>query len=462
MSHIVIVGGGISGLTLAESIRTLLPAHRLTVLESSLHAGGNIVTQSAEGYRVEGGPNGFLDNKPGTIRLCERLGIRDRLIAASEGSRKNRYVWWKDRLRALPGSLGSFLRTDLLSVRGKVNLLAESYRKRPPGLRGDESVTEFARRRGGKEVAALFADMMVTGIHGGDPDRLSAASAFPRLTMMERDFGSVFRGMGKLARIRKAEAIAKGEPAPVNGRMWSFEGGLQTLTDALSERLRDNLRTSASVSTIRRTPSGYELAVGDETIAADRVILACPSWAAAKMTAAMDSELSIALDAISYNRIAVVAIGYRKEDVPGSFDGFGYIAPGKSKRDVLGVQWCSSIFPGRAPEGHVLWRALCGGVHRMEMLDWSDGELIEAVHREMSLAMGVRGRPTFSRVVRWPRAIPQYNVGHADRVARIEAAVGRFAGLHIAGNSYYGVALNDCTESAARLGEEIARISTPV
>ena len=238
--------------------------------------------------------------------------------------------------------------------------------------------------------------------------------------------------------------------------MWSFEGGLQVLIDTLAGHLHDCVRTSAKVEAIRKTATGYELALPGETIQADRVILACPSWAAAAMTQSMDRELSQALEAIVFNRIAVVALGYRQADAPGSFDGFGYIAPGKSRRDVLGVQWCSSIFPGRAPEGHVLWRALCGGVHRAEMLDWTDGELTEAVHREMVQSMRVRAEPVFSRVVRWPKAIPQYDIGHADRLARIEAAVGRYAGLHVAGNSYYGVALNDCTENAARLAEAIA------
>ncbi len=469
MPHVVIVGGGLSGLSVALRLRQAAGGITVSVLEGEPRPGGNVGTEEHGGFRVERGPNGFLDRTPAVPELCRDLGLADRLVPASEGARKNRYLFLGGRLRRLPrGPLG-LLASPLLSARGKWQLLTEPFRRagragsvsdRSPGSPPpDESVAEFVTRRAGKEAADVFADALVTGIHGGDPAILSVAAAFPRLPVMEREAGSVFRGFLRAARRRKREARERGEPAPGPTRMWSFREGLQVLIDSLAESLGPVLKTGVRVTGVSASASVSPWKVygeGTRAWSADAVVLACPAYEQAAILADLDPRLADEAAAIPYNRIAVVALGYREADCPGAPDGFGYIAPQNTRRDVLGVQWCSSIFPGRAPPGFVLWRALCGGVHRAEVVDWDDDTLVRAVHEELKLAMGVRGSPAFVRVVRWPAAIPQYVIGHLDRLARIDALAAQHPGLFLTGNAYRGVAMADCVEQAGLVAAKVA------
>jgi protoporphyrinogen/coproporphyrinogen III oxidase len=455
--RIVIVGAGLTGLALAFRARHLLPRAVIHLLEQRDRPGGNIWTEYREGFRVEAGPNGFLDSKPTTLHLCRNLDLGSRLIAGSEGSRKNRYVFWNGKLQALPGSLWGFATSRLLSVKGKFNVLWEKYRKRPRDLNRDESVAEFVRRRAGNEAAELFADAMVTGIHGGDPEQLSMKAAFPRVTQFERDHGSVMRGMTHASRVRRRKAEARGEPYSPP-QMWSFRMGLRTMVERLHDEIGGSLRLRARIRKVEYVESSRHWEVygeGQERWRADHLVLACPAYEQAALLGDLDPVLSEELSAIRYNRIAVVALGFERSDCPGDLDGFGYIAPQRLKRDVLGVQWCSSIFPERAPEGYVLWRALCGGVQRQEMVDWDDDRLAKAVYEELKLAQGVRGEPVFRHIVRWPRAIPQYLIGHSERVERIEARNAKYPNLHLTGNAFKGVAMNDCVEQGDRIAMAI-------
>ena len=412
------------------------------MLEPHGRPGGNVDTEDHRGFRVETGPNGYLDRTPFLPRLVRDLGLADRAVAASEGSRKNRFLFIGNHLRKLPrGPLG-LLTTPLLSLRGKWQLLTEPWRKRSADLPADESVAAFVARRAGREAAVVFADALVTGIHGGDAAELSVAATFPRLPVIEREAGSIVRGFRRAARQRKEDARARGEPPPGPQRMWSFHDGMRVLIDGLVEALGPCIKTGMRVQSISESASVSPWKVygtGRQVWSADAVVLTCPALEQAEILVELDEELANEVAGITYNRIAVVALGYRQADCPGSLDGFGYIAPQNTRRDVLGVQWCSSIFPGRAPDNCVLWRTLCGGVHRAEMVDWDDATLAKAVHAEIVLAMGVRGEPIFRRIIRWQRAIPQYVIGHLDRLARIEALAARHSGLFLGGNAYRGV-----------------------
>lgn len=455
MAHIVIVGGGLSGLSAAFRLKQLAPDHTVTVLETHGRPGGNIGTEDHRDFRVETGPNGFLDRTPFVARLVRDLGLDDRLIAASEGSRKNRYLFVNNKLQKLPRGPFELIFTPLLSLRGKWQLFTEPWRKTLPEIPKEESVAAFVARRAGQQAADIFADALVTGIHGGDPAQLSVAAAFPRLPVMEREAGSIMRGFIRAGRQKKKEAKDRGDPPPGPQKMWSFREGLRVLVEGLVEALGPSIKTGITVKSI--SDSGSLAAwkvhgIGKQAWNADAVVLTCPAYEQAGILEGLDSQLAREVAEIPYNRIAVVSLGYHRADCPGALDGFGFIAPQNTRRDVLGVQWCSSIFPDRAPEGYVLWRALCGGVHRGEMLDWDDATLARAVHEEIKLAMGVRGEPIFRRIIRWPRAIPQYVVGHLDRVARIDALAAKYPGLFLGGNAYRGVAMGDCAEQ----GELIA------
>lgn len=445
-SRIVVVGGGLSGLAAAVRIRAAVPDSAVTVLEERPTPGGNVRTIVRDGFVVEAGPNGFLDNNPATIELCRDVGIRDRLIAASDGSRKNRFLYLNDQLQKLPSSPTGILTSPVLSLRGRLQLLGEPIRRRKKSVPADESVAAFATRRFGKETADTFVDALVTGIQGGDPERLSLRAAFPRLAQFEAEAGSVFRGVLRSKKDRIGPT-----------RMWSFRDGMQTLTNTLAGTLGDSLVCGVAVKRVGKAGFGWRVECdGDGTYDADVVVLTVPAYRQAAMLEPMDTNLAREVSGIPYNRIAVVALGYREADAPHRPDGFGYIAPQRTRRDVLGVQWCSQIFPGRSPPGCVLWRALCGGVHRGDVCDWSDEVLTRAVHEEMKRVMGVVGEPVFREIVRWPRAIPQYEIGHLDRLARIESIRTRHPGLFLGGNAYRGIAVNDCSRQGGEVATGVA------
>jgi oxygen-dependent protoporphyrinogen oxidase len=451
MPVVVVVGSGISGLTLAFRLGRLRPDADVVVLEKESFVGGTIRTEAADGYRVEAGPNGFLDNKPAVLDLCRELGLQDRLLPASEVAGRNRFLFLDGRLRQLPTGLLPFLRTDLLSWSAKYALLTERFRRRGPDV-VDESVDVFARRRVGAEVSETLVDAFVTGIHAGDPQLLSVRAAFPRLAAFERDHGSITRGF--LADRRSRQAAGK----RASGGMWSFADGLQSLTDTLRSRLKQPPRTGTAATVVRRTADRWEVRdVSGKAWPADAVVLACPAYEQSALLGEIDSELAALVGGIPYNRVAVVALGFRTEDVPTRLDGFGYLSPQRNRRDVLGVQWCSSIYPRhRAPAGMVLLRALCGGWNRPEVLDWDDDRLAAAVRAELRQALRVEAAPVFRRIVRWRCAIPQYQLGHLDRVARAEGRAIAHPGLFLGGNAYRGIALPDCVEQAGILASRVA------
>ncbi len=459
--RVVIVGAGISGLGLAYRLNQLLPAAEITVLEQRDRPGGTMWTERRDGFQVEIGPNGFLDNKSSTTALCRALGLGDRLVPASDAAERNRYLFLDGKLRRLPNSGGSFLRSDLLSWRGKLSVFLERFRPQRTE-RADESIDAFVRRRAGSEAAEVLADALVTGIHAGDPTLLSVRAAFPRLATLEEQYGSVLKGLAGSARQRRAEAAARGEPYRRAGRMWSFREGLRLAIETLCERLPSKPLLGVAVQCVRRAADALAQKTvwtvygeGQDRWPADAVVLTCPAPQQAALLADLDGELARKIEAIPYNRIAVAALGYRRSDVPFPLDGFGFIAPQRTRRDLLGVQWCSSIFPERAPPGLVLLRAMCGGWNRAEVVDWDDAHLLRAVRNEVRLAMGIEAEPVFHHIVRWERAIPQYHLGHLERVAGIEERITRYPGLFLGGNAYHGVAVNDCTEQAVILAAQL-------
>jgi oxygen-dependent protoporphyrinogen oxidase len=363
-----------------------------------------------------------------------------------------------NRLKRLPDSFLSFLRTDLLSWKGKWDIAMERFRP-ARSENGDESIDAFVRRRAGREAAEVLADGLVTGIHAGDPKLLSVRAAFPRLAAMEARYGGVLVGFGQIARERRREAARLHQPKPEPRRMWSLRQGLRVLIEALADQIPQRPHLGVGVRRLEKTPSGW-IVQGDglDRWEAQTVVLACPAPEQAQLLADLDPALSERIAGIAYNRVAVVALGYRQMDVPLKPDGFGFIAPERLRRDILGVQWCSSIFPERAPEDMLLFRALCGGWHRPEIIDYDDQRLLAAVHAELRVAQGITAEPAFQQIIRWPRAIPQYHLGHLEHVADIEKLAARHAGLLLAGNCYHGIALNDCTEQAVLLARRIAEI----
>lgn len=447
--RVVVVGAGISGLsaafTLQQAARARGAALHLTVLEGASEPGGHARTCQADGFLVEAGPNGFLDKSPEARALVEALGLTARLVEARRDARR-RFVLRHGRLCLVPDSPASLLTSPVLSLRGRLRVLGEPFVRSTSD--GDETVFEFARRRIGEEAAEALVDTAVAGISAGDSRELSIAAQFPLMCAMERDHGSLVRAMFA----RRRSGI--GPP-----RLVSFDTGMGTLTGELAARLGNSLRLSARVHAIGRLAGEWRVQVeGGEAIAADHVLVAAPACAAAPMLRDLDAPLSAALDAIPYAGLAVVSLGFRTADVPRPLDGYGYLIARSEHLATLGVLWESSIFPERAPAGHVLLRVMLGGSRRPEVLEWTRDALAQAARAELAPVLGITAEPVYQSVTTWPRAIAQYTGGHIERRAAIAAHVERHPGLAVCGTSYDGVSFADAIASGVRAGERLTAL----
>ncbi len=460
-TRVAIVGGGISGLSTAFRIRQRLPEAELLVLEAGERLGGSMATRQVSGYRIETGPNGFLDNKPHTLELVRDLGLEDRLLPA-DASSKIRYLFLDGRLVPLPTSPPGFLLSSVLPWHAKLRVLLEPWRPVGPG---DETLAEFGRRRLGKAVVERLLDPFVAGIFAGAPQQLSVAAAFPAVKALEQEYGSLIRGMRARARARRrgGEAVA-GSPAGgatgPSGHLHSFKEGMGELVAALEGRLGESVLRSVRVREVRRVGEAFEVHCEDgRSERVDAVVSAAPAFRAAEYLRPLSEPLAEALSAIPYAAVAVVATGFKREDFDHPLCGFGFICPSREQRRILGVLFTSSIYPGhRAPEGRVLLRTMVGGVRAPELVSLPDEALVELVREEHCVTMGVRwGEPEVVEIVRWPRGIPQYEVGHLERVARIEALCAEVGGLFVTGNHQRGVGVNDCVRDAGRIAEAVHR-----
>ncbi|MFN2323773.1 MAG: protoporphyrinogen oxidase [Trueperaceae bacterium] len=462
MNRVAVVGGGLAGLATAHALLRLRPELDVVVLEAAGVPGGNVRTSVQDGYTFDWGPNGFLANVPETLVLAGELGIESQLRPAADAAAQ-RFLYRDGGLRALPTSPGSFLRSELLSLPGKLRALSEPLLARP--VRREETVFDFAARHFGFEAARVFAGAFVAGITAGDPRELSLDALFPRLRKLEATHGSLLRGMAA------ARRAARGSPAPAgsgdakrDGRLTTFEGGVQTLIDALATELGARLRTGAQAVVLRdavgREGSGavVELA-GGEALEVDAVVLATPAFAAADLLAHDVPDAAAALATIRYVGVAVVALGYDRIDVARPLDGFGFLAPRGEGVRSLGVLWSSSTFPDQAPPGKVALRAIAGGALDPGFVALSDEDALAAVRRDLERTMGIVAEPESVKIVRWPRGIPQFGLGHRERVATARAALAkRRPNVVLAGNYLDGVGLNDVVRSAQAAAERIAGV----
>lgn len=453
MSRVVIVGGGIAGLSIAHALVTDPAAAgvTVTVLERGERPGGHIRTEHAAGFVCEWGPNGFLDNAPATLALVKALGLEAYLQPSDDRARR-RFIFRNGVLHPLPGGPLDFLRSRLLSWPAKLRLAAEPLSRRRPD--GDETIHGFASRRIGREAADVLIDAMVSGVFGGDARALSLRACFPRMYEMERDHGGLFRAM--LARRRRhprrnGEAI--GEPL---GRLTSFVGGAETLVRALVARLGPVVRTRAAVRAIVPSGGRYGVRLADETtIDADVVVFAGGAGATARLVREFEAPLADVLEEMPTAPMAVVALGYAAARLARPLDGFGFLIPRSEGLRTLGVLWDSSVYPGRAPNGHVLLRAMIGGATDPGVLALDDASLVSVVRADLQTTMGVHVVPDLVRVFRHAHGIPQYTVGHLDRLARAEARLEHWPGLLLAGNAYRGVAINACIAEASGVAAQV-------
>jgi oxygen-dependent protoporphyrinogen oxidase len=463
MLEVLIIGGGITGLTVAHAAGLAESSKPCEIWESTGRLGGTIGTDRVDGYSVDWGPNGFLDREPLTLNLVDQIGLKNMLEPANSKS-EDRFIVKHGRLHPVPFSPAKILATGLLRPLEKARIFCEPL---IPARRddADESVFDFAARRIGRAAAETFVDPMVSGIHGGLARELSLPSCFPIMREMEVRYGGLVKALIakqlEKRRARAASGTAKkksGGPAGPSGHLTSFRSGLDVIVQRMEGRLRPMIRTDRSVVRVRRTAESWEIV--DQkglTARARKLVIACPTYAAASFMNDFDEDLANAFDSIPYAPIIVVATGHRREDVKHPLDGFGFLIPRSQGMRTLGSIWTSSIFTERAPEGYVQFRSMLGGAGDPSILELSDDQLWQTLRNELNPLIGIRNDPAFMRIYRWERGIPQFKMGHRERRARLERKIAGHPGLYVAGNAYYGVGLNDCVKIAYRVAERIAK-----
>lgn len=462
--HFVVVGGGISGLSAAYQLqskaREASQSLRLTLVEAEPRLGGKLLTERHDDLIIEAGPDSFLSSKPAATELCEQLGIEQELVGTTQ-SGGGTYILRSGRLEPLPEGitmlvptkLKPLLSSRLLSPWGKLRMGLDFF-VAPRRDSGDESVGQFVRRRLGSEAFERMAQPLLSGIYAGDADQLSLLATFPRLRDTELKYGSLTKGM--LAQRRQAKQSRPSSPR--RSAFLSLRGGLGALIDALGSALEDvDVRLGVALASIERSDSGHyvlSLASG-ETLVADGVVMAIPAFAAAQLLKPFDDVLANVLRQIPYISTATITMAYRKEDVTSHGAGRGFVIPKIENRELTAVTWVTNKFPGRAPDDVALVRAFVGRAGRQEVVDLPDDEMIRLIRTELKQILGLDADPIHTEVFRWRNALPQYVIGHLDRVRQIDERMERIPGIRLAGAAYRGVGIPDCIQSGRTAATEL-------
>ena len=417
----LIVGAGITGLSLALRLQEQGKDYR--VLEARDEAGGNIRSRREEGFLYDLGPNTLLVRDAQVDALLQTLPLEE--IRANPLARR-RFVLNR---RHQPVALGpkALLGGSLLSARARLRLLGEPFRA---SAQAEESVAAFVRGRLGPEVLDWMVDPFVSGVFAGDPEQLSLPASLPRLAEMEQEHGSLL-----LAGLRRKKASLK-------SRLISFAGGMQDLPRAIAKDLGGNLRCNSAVTAIQRTANGWHVTSTTGDWETQRLFLCLPTDAILRIAPANAADLHARLAEIAYPQVATLALGFARQQIQHPLDGFGLLIPRRLQIPTLGALFSSTLFPARAPSGQVLLTVFLGGAQ--EKLPRED-QLVAQALNDLSPILGIHGEPKFQRVQIWPRAIPQYHLGHADRIAAIDAVTARdWPGVSLLGNWRGGIALGDC------------------
>ncbi|HET9024548.1 MAG TPA: protoporphyrinogen oxidase [Burkholderiaceae bacterium] len=451
-TDVLVIGAGLSGLVTAY--RAKRAGLGVAVFEAGSRPGGVIGSERRAGALFERGPNSGLDTTPLINAMLDDLGIRgERVDGSAESSR--RYVVRGGRLVALPMSPGAFLRTPLFSFGAKLRLFAEPFIGRAsPDV--EESIAQFVRRRLGQEFLDYAIEPFVAGIYAGDPAILSVPAAFPRLHALEQQYGGLIKGAILGARQRKKSA-EKGKNAASS---FSFREGMQTLTDALA-RAVGHVDCEVKVRRVERRPDGLFTVSGERfgmvfERQARAVVVATPAYAAASIVQSIAPAAAQALSEIPYPPVTVVASAYKRREILHPLDGFGFLAPAKERPAVLGTLFSSTMFENRAPSEIAVLTTFVGGRRNPELATAGDAEVRAAVQSELARLLGAAAEPMWSEITRWARAIPQYTMGHLQRIARAEEAERAAPGLYFCANYRGGVSIGDCVKAGHATAERVA------
>lgn len=464
-NRVVVIGGGLSGLTAAYRINERARAARrpvdVVVIEARDRVGGAIWTERTKGFTLEGGPDSFITNKPWALELCKSLGMGDQIIE-TDASHRRSFVVRDGKLYPVPegfvlmapNRLGPILTTPILSLRGKLRLLMDLVLPRKADD-SDESLASFVRRRLGREALDRLVQPLVGGIYTADPKELSVRATLPQFPEMERKYGSLIRGgMRQSRQVRWAERHASGARY---GMFVSLADGMDTLPRALVNALPPgSVRKNSAVRRLTRNePNSAWLVdlLDGPPIEADAVVLTTEAHASARLLDGVDSSLALQLRSIPYASSAIVNICYRRDQVSHPLDGFGAVVPATENRSILAVSFLSVKFPSRAPAGTVAMRVFVGGATQHELFERDDEAIKTIVRAELYDLLGAKGEPLLIDVARHARAMPQYTLGHMERVEVIKRQVDRHHRLFLAGNAYEGVGIPDAVRAAETAAE---------
>ena len=459
-NRIVVIGGGLSGLSVAHWLTRRCPSYitpnMVQLLEARDRVGGAIWTNSHQGFTLEGGADSFITNKPAAIDLCRELGLSGHLIE-TDSSRRRSFVVRNGKLLHVPEGfvmmapkqIWPVLASPLLSVRGKIRFLMERFVPRRDNS-SEESLATFVRRRFGREVLDRLVQPLVGGIYTADPNELSIDATLPQFPEMERQFGSLIHGAIQNARLSRTSDLTSSGAR--YGLFLSLDEGMQLLPRTLASSLPPGcLQTGTPVRRLVRSELDnswrVELLDGG-TISARVVVLATEAHASARLLDACNPILAQHLRSIPYASSVVVNIAYKRDAVKHSLNGFGAVVPAIEGRSILAVSFTSMKFPLRAPTDSVLLRVFLGGALQPDLVDLDDSAITNIVERELEELLGTQGRPLFVDISRHVRAMPQYTLGHQTRISAIREQLILHPGLFLTGNAFDGVGIPDCIRGA--------------
>jgi oxygen-dependent protoporphyrinogen oxidase len=468
MTRIAIIGGGISGLAAAfalEEHRRAGASVDYVLYESSANPGGILRTDRVDGCIVEAGPDSFITEKLWAADLCRAVGLGDQLIGSNDSDRKT-YIFTRGRLVEMPDGLMFMVPTRILptglsplfSLRTKL-LMTQELLHPPRAVDHDESVASFVERHYGREMVERVADPLLSGVYGGEAANLSVRAVLPRFAEMERTHGSLGRAM-LAARKNARKKTAGGDRRPAPTLFTSLKNGMQQLTETVVSRLtRSSLRTNAPVISIQPEAGGWLVSAGLQSDQFDSVILALPAPAAAQVLRMASGELAAELAAIPYSSSITVGLGYGRDVRQSLPAGFGFLVPRSEGKRLLAATFVHNKFPHRAPDDRALLRCFFAGAKAEDIWQLSDDRIVEIVRHELQQILGpikgLRAAPLFARVYKWKSAMAQYNVGHLDRLERIERLRQNLPGLALAGNAYSGIGVPDCIRSGREAAKQL-------
>jgi len=463
MKRLVVVGGGIAGLAAAyfamEKAKKIGESISLKLLDEKDRLGGCILTEKVDDFIIEGGPDCFLSEKPWALALCEKLGLGDRILNTNENRRV--FILSDGKLHELPEgfmlmvptSFLPFIKSSLISWPGKIRMAMDLFIPKKASDE-EESLAEFVRRRLGEEALEKIAEPLVAGIHAGTPETMGLKSSFPRFLQIEEEYGSLIRGM--LARRKMALQWQK-KAEPKKTMFLTLKDGLGEWIECLKEKIgEERIGLKKKVVGLRRTEKGdYDIRLSDgASLETDSVILATSSFTAAKIVEKMDVKLSKILLTIPYVSSATVSLAYRRSQVHHPLDAFGFIIPRTEKKKIMASTWTSVKFNHRAPEDHVLLRVFVGGANNEELVSLDDDEMLRMIQEELKDIIEVEGDPILKRIYRWEKSMPQYLVGHLEKVARMEERTNLQPGLFLTGCAYKGIGISDSVHDAEIIADK--------